>query len=50
MQCELFVPSAGEEKTLGLKTFWWVYGRGGEIVDRYGYRMGREFMPDRYYF
>lgn len=50
MQCELFVPSAGEEKTLGLKTFWWVYGRGGEIVDRYGYRMGREITPDRYYF
>lgn len=50
MQCERFVPNAGEEKSLGLKPFWWVYGTGSEIVDRYGYRLNVEILPDRDYF
>lgn len=50
MQCDKFIPTADEERTLGVKPFWWIYGTGEEIIDAYGNKMNKHLMPNKEYF
>lgn len=50
MQCEHFIPNHGESKLLGLRSFWWIYGRGGDIIDRFGNKFNRQLLPNNEYF